>query len=106
MALSWLQRLLKRKPGPVSRTGRKKPGHARFVPALEWLSERTVPAAFHVTTLTDGGTGSLRGAITQANAHAGADTIVFESGLTGTIALTGGELDVTGDLKINGPGAD
>ena len=26
--------------------------------------------------------------------------------MTGTIALTSGELDITGDLKINGPGAD
>ena len=38
--------------------------------------------------------------------HAGADVIVFQQGLTGTIALTGGELDITDDLKINGPGAD
>src|SRR5437870_998206 len=106
MALSWLHRLLTRKSGPVSRTGRKKPGHARFVPALEWLSERIVPAAFHVTTLTEGVAGSLRDAITQANTHGGADTITFQPGLTGTIALTSGELDITDDLTITGPGAD
>src|SRR5262249_3765835 len=49
--------------------------------------------------------GSLRDAITRANAHAGADVITFQEGVTGTIALTGGELDVTDDLTINGPGA-
>jgi hypothetical protein len=106
MALSWLHRLLKGKSGPASRTGRTKPGHARCVPALECLSERIVPSAFHVTTLADAGPGSLRAAVAQANALPGADAIVFESGLASTIALTGGELDVTDDLKINGPGAD
>jgi len=44
MALSWLRRLLKRKSGPVSRAGRKKPGHARFIPAVEPLAERILPA--------------------------------------------------------------
>ena len=73
---------------------------------LEQLEGRLVLTAFHVTTLADGVAGSLRDAITQANAHAGADTIDFQPGLTGTIALTGGELDITDDLKINGPGAD
>jgi hypothetical protein len=36
----------------------------------------------------------------QADAHAGADTIVFDEGPTGTIALTGGQLDVTDDVTI------
>src|SRR5262245_16165757 len=74
--------------------------------SLESLEDRAVLAAFHVTTLADGAAGSLRDAITQANRHAGADIITFQAGLTGTIALTGGELDVTDDLTINGPGAD
>src|SRR5262249_23589102 len=82
----------------------RKPARARL--GLESLDARVVPAAFHVTTLADGGDGSLRAAVGQANAHAGADTIVFDEGLIGTIALTGGELDITDDLKINGPGAD
>src|SRR5262245_19306996 len=106
MALSWLKRLLKGQSGPVSRTGRKQFGGNRFVPNLEALGDRIVPSTFHVTTVADGGAGSLRDAITQANAHAGADAIVFDEGLTGTITLTGGELDVTDDLKINGPSAD
>jgi hypothetical protein len=89
MALSWLHRLLKRKSGPAPRTGRTKPGHARRAPALECLSDRIVPSAFHVSTLADTGAGSLRAAVAQANAHPGADVIVFDDGLTGTIALTG-----------------
>src|SRR5262245_32414326 len=106
MALSWLHRLLEGRPGPAPRTGRKKPGHARCVPGLECLSDRIVPSAFHVTPLAESGPGSLRAAVAQANAHPGADAIDFQPGLTGTIALTGGELDITDAVKINGPGAD
>src|SRR5215510_11814727 len=73
---------------------------------LEQLEGRLVLSAFHVSTLADGGDGSLRDAVAHANAHTGADVIVFNDGLTGTIALTGGELDVTDAVKINGPGAD
>src|SRR5262245_729357 len=106
MALSWLQHFPK-KSWPLPRSGCKKSWRRnRFVPNLEALGGRIAPAGFHVTTLTDGVAGSLRDAVTQANTHAGADTIVFDSRLTSTIALTGGELDITGDLKINGPGAD
>src|SRR5215217_6429648 len=86
------------------RRSRRRPTR-RCLP-LEQLEGRLVLSAFHVTTLADGGAGSLRDAVTQANTHAGADTIVFDEGLAGTIALTGGELDVADDLKINGPGAD
>ena len=106
MTLSWLHRLLKRKSRPASRTGRKEVWRNRFVPNLEALGERIVPSTFQVTTLADAGPGSLRAAVAGANAHAGADTIDFQPGLTGTIALTGGQLDLTDDVKINGPGAD
>jgi hypothetical protein len=105
MATSWLNRLLK-KSRPVSRTARQQFGRNRFVPNIEALGDRIVPSTFHVTTLADGGAGSLRAAVAQANAHAGADAVVFDDGLTGTIALSGGELDITDAVKINGPGAD
>src|SRR5262245_32182484 len=85
-------------------TTARKPARLRL--GLEALDDRIVPAVFHVTTLADGGAGSLRAAVAGANAHPGADVIVFADGLTGTIALTGGELDLTDDLKINGPGAE
>src|SRR5262245_57178452 len=77
----------------------------RYLPP-EHLEGRLALSAYHVTTLTDGVAGSLRDAITQANAHDGAEIIDFQPGLTGTIALTGGELELTDDLTINGPGAD
>jgi predicted outer membrane repeat protein len=75
-------------------------------------------AVFTVTTLTDEndagatvavpiGTGlSLREAIAIANATAGADTIVFDASLSGTIRLTdaAGTLQVTEALTIDGDG--
>src|SRR3954470_6426959 len=76
---------------------RSRPRPTRRCLLLEQLEGRLVLTAFHVATLTDGVAGSLRDAITQANTHAGADIITFHSGLTGTIALTGGELDIRGD---------
>src|SRR5262245_65483506 len=90
--------------------GRGRPAAALLRPSqarlgLEALDGRLVPAVFHVTTLTDGDPGSLRAAVDQANAQPGGDAIVFDQGLTGTIALTGGELDITDDLTVNGPGA-
>jgi predicted outer membrane repeat protein len=60
-------------------------------------------ATFTVTNTNDSGAGSLRQATLDANAAAGADTIDFA--VTGTITLTGGQLTVTDDLTINGPGA-
>ena len=46
---------------------------------------------------------SLREAINEANAAAGADTINFDASLAGqTITLTGGELALTNDVTING----
>ena len=69
-----------------------------------------VPAAqaatFTVTSLADAGAGSLRAAIASANATAGADTIAFQAGLTGTITLSSGELLISDSLAINGPGAN
>ncbi|MEW6210362.1 MAG: choice-of-anchor Q domain-containing protein [Acidobacteriota bacterium] len=63
-------------------------------------------ATFTVTNLNDSGAGSLRQAITDANAMMGADTIDFQAGLTGTITLTSGQLPtITQDLTITGPGA-
>jgi len=62
-------------------------------------------ATFNVTTLADAGAGSLRQAIADANAAAGADDITFQAGLTGTITLTTGQLAITDSLVIAGPGA-
>jgi hypothetical protein len=60
-------------------------------------------ATFTVTTTNDSGAGSLRQAVLDANAAAGADDIVFAAGLGGqTITLTTGELELTGELTIDG----
>src|SRR3954466_2153152 len=44
---------------------------------VEVLEDRCTPSTFVVTTTADGGAGSLRDAILQANAAAGPDRIVF-----------------------------
>src|SRR6185295_1677816 len=72
--------------------------------ALTTVTKRVSAATFTVTNLDDSGDGSLRQAILDANANPGADFIDFQDELTGTITLTSGELLVTDDLTINGPG--
>jgi len=56
-----------------------------------------------VTTLHDGGPGSLRSSI--ENAPPGS-TIAFAPGLRGVIMLTDGDLQFVRNLKIKGPGAN
>lgn len=62
-------------------------------------------AGFEVTNLNESGPGSLRQAILDSNALAGADVITFQSGLTGTITLSTGELAINDSVSIVGPGA-
>jgi len=69
-----------------------------FTPAL-WA------ATFTVTTNADSGAGSLRKAIMDANATAGADEIIFD-GVAGTIGLTSALPPLAQSLTITGPGAD
>ena len=72
------------------------------VPAhVELLESRTLLSTFAVSNLNDAGTGSLRGAISAANAHPGADLINFQ--IAGTIQLKSGTLPaITGALTIDG----
>jgi hypothetical protein len=75
--------------------------------SVEWLEERTVPSTFTVRNLADSGPGSLRQAVLDANANPGPDVIRFApAARDGTIALTGGQLNVTDNLTIDGPGAE
>jgi predicted outer membrane repeat protein len=60
-------------------------------------------ATFSVTNTNDSGAGSLRQAVLDANAAPGPDAIDFA--VTGTITLTSGQLEITDDLTIAGPGA-
>jgi len=78
---------------------------------VEPLEERRMLATFTVSNLSDGAVaaagdlpGSLRQALFDAEALAGADTIEFTT--TGTINMTAGVYVITEDLTITGPGAD
>lgn len=62
-------------------------------------------ADFTVTNLNDSGAGSLRQAVLLAEASPGPDRVLFQSGLSGTINLTSGEINVSEGLEIVGPGA-
>jgi predicted outer membrane repeat protein len=76
---------------------------ARFRPQLEGLEARRLFSTLTVTNTHDSGAGSLRAQI--AAAHNG-DTIVFSTTMTpGTITLASGELALTRNLTIQGPGA-
>ena len=55
----------------------------RFNPRVESLEDRLAPATFTVTSIANGGTGSLREAITLANTTVGADVIDFNISGTG-----------------------
>ncbi|MFI5143227.1 MAG: IPTL-CTERM sorting domain-containing protein [Thermoanaerobaculales bacterium] len=83
--------------------------HARLISiTAAVLLLAAMPAAgtvFQVTNLNDSGAGSLRQAVLDANANPGADSITFQSGLTGTIGLTSGEIAITDSVAIVGPGA-
>src|SRR6266536_6173255 len=94
MRPSWIRNLTSALAASRRRWGsppaRKKPP-ARLT--VELLEDRCVPATFNVINNLDAGAGSLRQAVTDANATAGADTITFNASLTGsTITLTTGAL--------------
>lgn len=70
-------------------------------------------ATFEVENLNDNGSGSLRQAILDANAAAGADTITFDASLSGgspivvnNLTVLTGTIPITGPLTITGPGSD
>jgi hypothetical protein len=77
---------------------------SRFLPRLEILEDRTLPSTFTVTNLNDSGPGSLRAAVAAADAKPNS-AIDFAAGLHGIVSLTSGQLDITGGMTINGPGA-
>ncbi|MBS1794037.1 MAG: VCBS repeat-containing protein [Acidobacteria bacterium] len=59
-------------------------------------------ATFTVVNTNDSGAGSLRQAVLDANAAAGADTIEFAFSGPQTIVLTSGELAIPGTVTVNG----
>jgi hypothetical protein len=68
-----------------------------------------LPTTFVVTTTADSGPGSLRDAIAETNANAGAaDAIAFDPtvfSVPRTIGLSSGQLTFTDTVTIQGPGA-
>src|SRR5262245_9998585 len=73
--------------------------------SVEPLEDRTVPSTFTVGNLADSGPGSRRQAILDANDNPGADLIRFApAARDGTLALTSGQLSITDDLILDGPG--
>ena len=67
------------------------------------LSNPALAASFTVTNTSDSGPGSLRDAITQANAAGGTNTITLQPGL-GAIALASNLPLVATSVSINGNG--
>ena len=73
----------------------------------EQLETRALLAVFTVTSNADSGTGSLRVAITNANATPGPDEITFDLATNGTeFDLGGTQFTITESLTITGNGAD
>jgi hypothetical protein len=68
--------------------------------APTWPSLAHVAGHCEVTTLDDGGAGSLRAAIDDGSCS----NITF--GVSGVVTLTSGQLTISRYLTINGPGAD
>src|SRR5437773_8289439 len=98
----WLSNPLGLSPRSVSR--RKTPAaRPTFRPTLEALEDRWVPSTLTVLNNLDSGAGSLRAEIAAAH---NSDTIVFASRLNGqTITLTSGEVLISHNVTIAGPGA-
>jgi len=71
----------------------------------EALECRVLLSTITVQNLNDAGPGSLRNAVATANAQPGSDTIEFARGLRGSIVLTTGQLSISDELVIAGPGA-
>jgi hypothetical protein len=76
------------------------PARRRRSVSFEPLEDRRLLATFSVTNLADGGAGSLRRALLDANANPGADDIAFD--IAGTIALKSALPAITGPVSIDG----
>ena len=89
-------------------TQRSSARRSSFSPRFEPLENRAMLSAISVVNLDDRPigedpvAGSLRAAIVAANESPGEDVITFD--VKGTVTLTGGELQITDDLTIDGPG--
>jgi hypothetical protein len=100
---SWLRNWKPSASAPHRRTATSPRRRAGFRPRVEALEDRCLLSALTVTNTQNSGRGSLRAEIAAARSG---DTIVFSPQLDGkTITLTSGQLDLTKNLTIQGPGA-
>jgi hypothetical protein len=88
---------------------RRKPGKTALTLGAALATVPVIPAAqaatFTVSNLDDSGPGSLRQAVADANAAAGADAVQFQAGLSGAIVLSSGQISITDSVDVQGPGA-
>ena len=97
MISSWLQRHFS---SQHSRPAKGKRPRTRL--SIEQLEDRVVPSTLTVTSLADSGAGTLRAAITQADAASGPSTINFA--VSGAIILESALPDLSQNINILGPG--
>jgi len=103
LSSSWLPNWKRSAPAPLRRIATSRRPRAGFRPSAEALEDRCLLSALTVTNIQNSGRGSLRAEIVAARSG---DTIVFSPKLDGkTILLTSGQLDLTKNLTIQGPGA-
>jgi predicted outer membrane repeat protein len=102
---SWLRRLTSHRV-PRGRTPQRLAA-ARFWPRLEALEDRWVPSqiGLTVTSVADSGPGTLRAAITTADAGSPSDKFKIGFAVTGTIDLLSPLPDLNNSITIQGPGA-
>jgi hypothetical protein len=93
----------RRRRGKLGKNSRRRKPEYR--PLIDHLEQRNLLTTFTVISEADDGAGSLRQAILDANASPGPDTIKFDRDIQ-EISLTSGQLLITDDLTIRGPGAD
>lgn len=99
-------REMERRSRRLSRRARTGVGVAAAVGATALGAGAANAVTFEVTNDDATGPGSLRAAITAANATPAADVVTFAPTLSGTIVLNGSEITITEPLDIQGPGAD
>jgi azurin len=99
-----LERARRKAEGSVSPAGKILASGAALTLGVLGLGQPADAATFTVTNLNDAGPGSLRQALSDANGAAGPDVITFQAGVTGTITLTSGQLDILDSVDLQGPG--
>ncbi|HWW62325.1 MAG TPA: right-handed parallel beta-helix repeat-containing protein, partial [Thermoanaerobaculia bacterium] len=95
------RRKISKQPGPQP----FRPSSAIGIGVAALAAAPASAATFTVSSLNDSGAGTLRQAIVDANTAAGPDVITFQAGLTGTILLTSGQLEIYDSVDVQGPGA-